>query len=392
MDNKKHEIGQGFVIVALMLIALIAILALTLDGGLTYFQRRRAQNAADAGALAGARAMCTTGGGDPVVAARDYASRNGIGNVNTNVVVSAAQVGVVRSVVVSVTVPYETFFAGVLGIPTTQVGAVAEAACYPPCSGTGLLPVAWSCSPPVNGSVSGLCDVQTPHTGGSCQWGVDPVYIVVDSATIEDDISCAPPVPGNCSYFDPSKTDCDFDNDCILDVHVLSGGSRAWLDLDGGGGGASDLVKWVNGGYNGTPLTPHTWFPGQTGVDTSVYQAMENREGDYVTIPVFDVFHKGLNPPQLHGGSPLDKIISTTASSADYFHVMTFATFYLTCVDAPGTANVPCPAKEWMVDEGLIKANVKTVEGCFVQGLFEGEGLPGECNIDAGAYVLKLIR
>jgi len=89
----SKEPGQGVVLIALMMIALLAILALTLDGGLTYVQRHRAQNAADSGALAGARAMCTTGAGDPVAVAREYAGRNGIDDVNSNVAVSATQVG-----------------------------------------------------------------------------------------------------------------------------------------------------------------------------------------------------------------------------------------------------------------------------------------------------------
>jgi hypothetical protein len=211
------------------------------------------------------------------------------------------------------------------------------------------------------------------------------MYIVADSATIEEDIICQDPtLPIN-----PYYVDCDLDNDYVNDVEILSGGSRSWLDLSGAGGGASDLSDWVINGWNGDPLVPHTWFPGQTGVTNSVYQAMETREGDIVTIPVFDLFHKGNNPPLLH---PEDTIKPTTATSADYFHIMTFATFKITCVDAPGTSNVPCPAKDWLVSVGSIKANVKTVEGCFLQGLFEGGGAPGECNIDAGAYVLKLIR
>jgi hypothetical protein len=227
--------------------------------------------------------------------------------------------------------------------------------------------------------------VDTPSSSGTCEWGKDPLYIVADSETIEENIICQDPA----SPLNPAYVDCDMDNDGQNDVEILSGGSRAWLDLDGGGGGASELVNWVDGNYNGPPLVPHTWFPGQTGVTNSVYQAIENREGDIVTIPVFDAFHKGKNPPLLHAG---DQVIGTTAASADYFHIMTFATFFVSCVDAPGTSPTLCPAKEWLVDEGILKANVKTVEGCFLQGLFEGGGAPGQCNVDAGAYVLKLIR
>src|SRR3990172_7333160 len=57
--------GQSLVIVTLLLFALMGMLALALDGGNGFFQRRRAQNAADAGALAGARELCLVEGDLP---------------------------------------------------------------------------------------------------------------------------------------------------------------------------------------------------------------------------------------------------------------------------------------------------------------------------------------
>mgnify|MGYP002682684856 FL=1 len=50
--------GQIIVLFALGLLALIALAALVLDGGMLFLNRRTAQAAADAGALAGARALC----------------------------------------------------------------------------------------------------------------------------------------------------------------------------------------------------------------------------------------------------------------------------------------------------------------------------------------------
>ena len=60
MNIRKHssEKGQSLVMVALLFMAFAAILALVLDGGNAYAARRQAQNAADAGALAGATYMC----------------------------------------------------------------------------------------------------------------------------------------------------------------------------------------------------------------------------------------------------------------------------------------------------------------------------------------------
>lgn len=52
-----NERGQAIVILALMMIVLLAFAALAIDGGNAYVERRRAQNAADAAALAGARQL-----------------------------------------------------------------------------------------------------------------------------------------------------------------------------------------------------------------------------------------------------------------------------------------------------------------------------------------------
>jgi hypothetical protein len=51
-DNER---GQAIIVLAFMMIALLAFAALAIDGGNAYVERRRAQNAADAAALAGAR-------------------------------------------------------------------------------------------------------------------------------------------------------------------------------------------------------------------------------------------------------------------------------------------------------------------------------------------------
>ncbi len=53
----EHESGQAIVLVVFAIIGLLAFVALAIDGGNTLTERRRAQNAADAAALAGARTL-----------------------------------------------------------------------------------------------------------------------------------------------------------------------------------------------------------------------------------------------------------------------------------------------------------------------------------------------
>lgn len=76
MDQaKRSESGQIFVILVLVLAGLIGFTALAVDGGMVYSERRRAQNAADSGALAAALAM--TQSQNLHVAALNRTSSNG---------------------------------------------------------------------------------------------------------------------------------------------------------------------------------------------------------------------------------------------------------------------------------------------------------------------------
>ena len=72
---RRSESGQVFVILVLVLLGLIGFTALAVDGGMVYSERRRAQNAADAGALAAA--LAKTQSGDLHTAALNRTNSNG---------------------------------------------------------------------------------------------------------------------------------------------------------------------------------------------------------------------------------------------------------------------------------------------------------------------------
>ncbi len=57
-QKNRNESGQSIVILAFALVVLMGIMAVAIDGGRIYTMRRDAQNAADAAALQGARALC----------------------------------------------------------------------------------------------------------------------------------------------------------------------------------------------------------------------------------------------------------------------------------------------------------------------------------------------
>ena len=81
MNPNLNEKGQALIIIAFAAIALFAFAALAIDGGRLFSEKRNAQNAADAAALAAALAY--TRESDIITAVNDRASSNGYDNNGT---------------------------------------------------------------------------------------------------------------------------------------------------------------------------------------------------------------------------------------------------------------------------------------------------------------------
>ncbi len=148
----SDERGQAVVIIALAMIALIAFAGLVFDGGTAYAGHRRMQNAADAGALAGAYKLAyggpSTTNQNVCDAINDYAiTKNGQAQYGGQVTSYTAyyinkdgSIGVQLNcnpgegpsnnaigVEVIATTTFNTFFLNVLGMPVGSVSAQAKA-------------------------------------------------------------------------------------------------------------------------------------------------------------------------------------------------------------------------------------------------------------------------
>lgn len=122
---RHNERGQNLVLVAVSMIALLAMTALVLDGGLLLVERRRMQNAADAGAMAGARSLgIGNSEADATAEAKTYAESNGADSNGIQVTFDSNVV----TVYASTTSP--TFFAGIIGMPELTAAAQAEAGIF----------------------------------------------------------------------------------------------------------------------------------------------------------------------------------------------------------------------------------------------------------------------
>lgn len=389
MDKKTHlsERGQNLVIIAVLMIVMLGLAGLVIDGGFSLSKRREAQNAADAGALAGAAILCQGGTeADSEEVAIDYA-------VNKNNAYSALADAAGETITVTATIPHHTFLMRIFDTNVVTTTATASAGCYVPCNIHGVLPVAWACQPPAGGDDFGPdnpCNINMyneTNPTGDISW-----YVIMDSQNLNDDFYCKDPDPTSPTYGTPEGAlDCDLNDDGVNDV--MAGGNRSWLDLSGGGGGAADLKNWI---WNGYPFDvyPHTWFSGQTGVENSVFQAVGDITGSVVWLPVFDHYCEGdpltecpdevdwdLSPdPPYEDGR--DIITYTGAASQVYYHVIQFSAFRVTCVYAPGVPKTcETPGRDLAIEQNqdLNWNSIKTIEGYFLQD-YAGEG---KCE---GAY------
>ena len=156
--------GQMAILFAVMATALLAFVALTIDGGYAFANRRSMQNAADAGSLAGTRTLASYNTGNPISdldvsnAVRSAARSNGWSSatgaidaryITTNRVplgtvgsfgLTAPPVAA-RGVQVTATTSFTTFFGGFIGINTLTAQADARSIFGYSCSASCLLPV-----------------------------------------------------------------------------------------------------------------------------------------------------------------------------------------------------------------------------------------------------------
>lgn len=391
MKMTQFQKGQSLVIFALVLIGMLAIAALVVDGGMTYAHRRTAQAAADAGAMAGARELCETGNTTLALnRAMDYTTTRNLA-VSADVTVDAED----RSVEVIARIPFNTFFARLIGRPQITAEAVAEVACVNPGFGEGVMPVAWSCRQtidPVPDTDPELCNEQV-ITWDELQERLeeDPpppaeiwpeLYMLMDSLTLVEDV--------DCDYID-AVIMCDMDGDGNYDVNHQA--DRSWMDLDGlsaGGQGAVNLCNWIRDGVD-FEIPIHSWLPSKVGVANSIFNCALDRVNTIVTVPVFDAICEG-EPRDvsacstwIHAQDNFDRVGS---SSATHFHVIGFAPFYITCVSR--NASQHCPGKDRAMSLGLASHNTATIEGYFLHGYIPGLG--GEGGIDTGAYNLLIRR
>lgn len=432
--KEQFEKGQALPIIVFGVLTIIIFSALLIDGGAIMLNKRTAQVAADAGAMAGAREFCYKTGADPLTVARNYAEMNGATIANAEYSGGLVQV--------TTTVYHNSFFARIppLNEDILSASAEARAGCFPPDAGEYIMPVAWSCRPPIGegpwdfdlGCKMMALDwnyvgdlIKGPTTrlqipAGSGEWyrmqghnivheetGEPPpeIYIVMDKISVNQETICKEDLEEDDELYNTAIV-CDLNGDGKNDIE--GAGNRGWLDLDGQGGGANELRDWIKNGVD-FEVKPHTWLSGQPGTTNSVYQDVRDyRVGDIVLIPVFNAICDDKDPidnPACMEAAHSDPWPEEPDSgdydpggSAPKFHVIAFDAFYISCVRTK--SNDYCPgfalAQKLNPDpkhshKSLIPDNVEVIEGYFlknVEFLLNPDAL---CDINLGNCVVSLV-
>ncbi len=140
MKTVRSERGQALILIVFGMMALVSLTALAVDGGMTFADRRQAQNAADAAALAAA--LANVRGENAAAAALSRANGNGYANDGVasqvlvhNPPISGAYAGDREYFQVVITSNVETYFAPVIGIEQTTNTVQAVARAKPPTTG-----------------------------------------------------------------------------------------------------------------------------------------------------------------------------------------------------------------------------------------------------------------
>jgi hypothetical protein len=272
----RQEEGQNLVLVALAMIVILAFAALVLDAGFAYAQRRRMQNAADAGTLAGVRELALEGSDSEIYAKIDEYTRvrNGADSFEATYVPGGETIGGgtipedTTGVRVRAVMTFPTFFAGVIGIPEMTANAEAAASFSAIASAMGLVPIA------------------------------------VQDLGYE--------IGGTYEIWDSDKVGSD------LDEGIIADGQRGWYNFNGGSVGASELKNWMRYGYD-DEVQVDTWINGSPGTKTSVLQVAGERIGEVLIVAMYNQIRDGEN-----GNGQID------------FHISAFGAFRITQVITQG--------------------------------------------------------
>jgi len=397
---RKFEKAQILPIVAIGMVAIIGLAAILLDGGVLMANRRTAQAAADAGALAGARLSCLHASPAEIVEeARHYA----VDLNNADASTTASYDSGTGLVTVVAQIEQNSWFARIFGDDTLSTGASASAGCYSPSAGQRVLPIAfWYKTAPKKAS-----DIDC-ETEGSCSlvnWNFTTLMNELSSTSAAN-------LPLDDIYIVAESTKvCEKTSGGIVCAGLsanASGGNRSWIDLSTVGD-TSNLQKIIKYGLD-KPIYLPAWISAGSGKVTSFFKAdnfegldpipgYEGMEARLVIVPVYDMYcdEGSTCQPQddpVYDLGSIHYYLKNNNKSA--YRLVGFAPFVLTCVTKNHKAEFgismqggKCPGY-YYAEQSQQDIGKDAIEGYFVDGLPVDMFFWGTEGVDAGLQVISL--
>jgi Flp pilus assembly protein TadG len=334
-----NERGQTMIQLALMLVLLLGVAAIAVDVGFGYLERRRMQNAADAGALAGAYAICQ---GEPasvaITKAKLYMKANGVsdgdifpGDVTVGTAGGSASSGgyLMAKKPVSTPTPVPTIapttvptIAPTIAPTTVPPTASTPGPTPPPGSGSGTAAgvvsvIARSSASSSFAALLGLTEMEvTASAGAACgaansACGLFPLAVeraMYNGATCGERIVIFNAETGgsddSCSIngVDHPLCDCYECRDENGPFELVTQTSRGWLDFTGkldpvyvdtcrstNGCGTNEIVCRIEGDSGERVVLP-ACISGLRGIHAGAKDEIDGRAGDILKIGLFDSY------------------------------------------------------------------------------------------------------
>lgn len=398
---KNLERGQVIPILVIGLLVVIMMAALLIDGGALMANRRTAQAAADAGALAGAQRICE-GKDDPVVYAQMFVGNNGAVPLSIDVV--GNQVTVVT------TVENPSFFARIFRQDTLQATAEAVAGCYYPSITVNPLPIAfYYAGNPINNADCSKEEIHCEELEKLVSWNYDDL---IEALTV----TSVPDQPLDAIYIVSDKTKVCFadghgDIICSEAKNQESGGNRTFLDLSPlKTSGSQNLGGIISEGID-QPLVVPIWVNGDPGTVTAAYNSQhyenlpqipghEDLDARLVFVPVFTDYCP--KTTKWDCAEKDDNFIDDFKNQQKAYHLKGLAPFVVTCITMSDECKVgrciepdhpsekaTCPGFRYYDGDTNFK---NAIEGYFVTEFPADVIAAGIDGVDAGMYLISLSK
>lgn len=384
----KLEQGQALPIVVISLFALIAMAALMIDGGMLLSNRRTAQAAADAAALAGARTLCPTYSGD---------STSQVVNkyVTDNKAFLDGSYELLPGNGIRVKTYAETpnsFFAIIFNETELVARAEAEAKCSLVRSASANLPIAFPCRAREYGADGNISYCKMSYYDETITYKENieagNIFMIMTSTATKE--NCYDPVTN------PEGVNCDVNGDDIPDI--VSNSSDGWLSLDG----KSQLREcWLTRTCTepAPVIYPRTWLSTISGGNTNWYKILKDYYDIPFTVPIYDK-ETDFDPrgTAMWEDGDIGEYIRKGQGLNNY-RIMGFAQFTITCIHETGTdmtggnTGSICEYRDWLIKSPEHKfpatQKLKSIEGYFTEGTVSWGGGVGP---NLGLWVVQLTK